>query len=969
MDDVNDLLGRWMRGELTEKGLREWAEDAASRFVQPDLDDIDAYADWELRIQHFADGLQSWTQNAWDAELGESLHVLTGVCAVGRALGVPAIAPQSFWLGHRLLQADRPAAAVPALEDAVSGLSEDAGDADMELAARDILIDALTDVGRTEEAWAQVETFSARSRTLGQPVYEAAALRQRGRLITRLSLGDPLPALREALALRRPLDPPPEWVTRGMGEFLDPLGRLARERGSYQEAMNAFLEWADLDPDPAIRARVTSELGYTCLLAAEEARGAQYLEEAADQARQAGDERAARRWEMESAALLGRPFDASAVETAVTGEVAAYDASAFAIALVQSGCVEEAAPVARRVLVWAQQHRNCELEINMRMVLAADADRRGDPATAVRLLHRAVYLADRFGWQARGVGVRSNLARTFLRDGRNEDALMVAVTGIELSETLKSTASSSEERQQSAAAAVPLYEVFATLTRESQPVNFVAATERSRAENLLLWAVQGDLAGGDVPEQAGRLLDDLRALEVEQEVLHMARTVVLEGSLRRDAKRQELLDALRGFLGETADSVLLPRSHHPRPLESPAELVGPSPAGTSVLYLYTIPEGVCAAVIADTTEPDRASGRFVAWPRAERDKLFSGWHQELADGSRNLAQVLSGRPVDARGRALAATTIDVMVRGLDRFLVEPLRDLLSPLTGHDLMVIPHGELTRAPLWCLLDAASPDHAMTLAPSMALLRHCLGRERPAEGGVVTVPDATGTLDHVPTDLKAVSHWAAGLPGDCTVREAATFEQLVPAAPEARLLHVSTHGVHDVSNPYWSGLVCAAEQAPYRVISRYLNRSGFSDRKDPDGFRLLTVAECMAELRLRNCRLAVLSACESGVSRLHGAGEMTGLPAAMLIGGARSVIATLWKVSDAASTVLMHHFYAYLDQSAGDWHPAKALARARRRLATTSREEAIDILGREKGVPTGDPPFTHPTYTDAFQCYGAP
>ncbi|MFA7764805.1 CHAT domain-containing tetratricopeptide repeat protein [Streptomyces sp. NRRL S-448] len=968
MNDVNDLLGLWMRGELTEKELRDWAERAAPRFV-PDTRDLDAYAEWELRSRRFASTLTSWLKKAQDADLEESLLAYTGVCAVGRALGVTAIARPSFWLGHHLLVANRPAAAVPALEDAVAGLSELADEADMELAARDALIDALTDVGRTKEAWAQAEAFSDRSRALGHRVYEAAALRQRGRLIARLGMGDPLPALRQAVELRRGLEPPPEWLTRKMGEFLEPLGRLARERGSYLEAMNAFMEWADLDPDPAIRARVTSELGHTCLRASEGDRGASYLQEAAKQARDADDERGARLWEMQSAVALGRPVDATVIETAVTSETEAYEASALASALAEAKRVEDAAPVARRVLVWAQQHRNTELEINMRSVLAEDAMRRDDPATAIRLLHRAIYLADRFGWQAHGVGLRYNLTQAFLRNRNGEDAFEVAKTGIAWSQTHQSTAPSSEERQQIAAAAVPLYEVYARLTAESQPANFMAATEHSRAENLLLWAVQSDLTGESLPEEADRLLNDLRALEVEQEVLHMARTVELEGSIKRDERRQELLAELRGLLGETADSVLLPRSHRAQPLESAAELVGTSQPATSVVYLYSTFDGVCVAVIADTTEPDRVSGHFVSWPRTERDKLFSEWHQKLPDGSRNLEQLLQGGPLDARGRALSATAVEQMVRGLDQYLVKPLRDLLSPLTGHDLIVIPHGELTLAPLWGLLDAASPGHALTLAPSMALLRQCLGRDRSAEGGVVTVPDATGSLDHVPTELRAVSRWAADLPGDCAARSVATFEQLVAAAREARLLHVSAHGVHDGSNPYWSGLVCAADQAPCRVISRYLNYSGFSDRKDPDGYRLLTVAECMAELRLRACRLAVLSACQSGVSRLHGAGEMTGLPAAMLIGGARSVVATLWHVSDAASTVLMHHFYSYLDYSADDWHPAKALARARRRLATTSREEAIEILGGGKGVPTGDPPFTHPKYTDAFQCYGAP
>jgi len=140
-------------------------------------------------------------------------------------------------------------------------------------------------------------------------------------------------------------------------------------------------------------------------------------------------------------------------------------------------------------------------------------------------------------------------------------------------------------------------------------------------------------------------------------------------------------------------------------------------------------------------------------------------------------------------------------------------------------------------------------------------------------------------------------------------------------------------------------------------------------PHGARVLTVAEIMGEFSLRFCRLAVLSACESGLAREHAGGEMTGLPASLLVAGAKSVIASLWPVQDEATRLLMQSFYS-------NWHPgdglenspAQALADARNWLRALTESEARSLLGRDAQIPPGAQPFNHPYFTDAFQCFGS-
>jgi CHAT domain-containing protein len=91
---------------------------------------------------------------------------------------------------------------------------------------------------------------------------------------------------------------------------------------------------------------------------------------------------------------------------------------------------------------------------------------------------------------------------------------------------------------------------------------------------------------------------------------------------------------------------------------------------------------------------------------------------------------------------------------------------------------------------------------------------------------------------------------------------------------------------------------------------------------------------------------------------------VPTAFLLAGACNVIASGWPVHDAAATVLMSYVHASLDSGRGI---AAALAEARQKLARTTRRQASLILGREDVIPTADPPFESPIFTDAFVNYG--
>ena len=145
-------------------------------------------------------------------------------------------------------------------------------------------------------------------------------------------------------------------------------------------------------------------------------------------------------------------------------------------------------------------------------------------------------------------------------------------------------------------------------------------------------------------------------------------------------------------------------------------------------------------------------------------------------------------------------------------------------------------------------------------------------------------------------------------CTVDEFSSERATAGAMKEQKnpgILHIATHGFFlprpesDKTHPMMqAGFVLAGINACLR---------GFSiPEKYNNG---IVTAYDTATLDLRQTGLVVLSACESGLGEIEKGEGVMGLRRGFSQAGARSVIMTLWKVSDLYSNMLMKRFYENL------------------------------------------------------------
>lgn len=162
---------------------------------------------------------------------------------------------------------------------------------------------------------------------------------------------------------------------------------------------------------------------------------------------------------------------------------------------------------------------------------------------------------------------------------------------------------------------------------------------------------------------------------------------------------------------------------------------------------------------------------------------------------------------------------------------------------------------------------------------------------EGGYRSVAARAQSLPSIPSTREEVESVASsfGARAEKYVGRAATEERVASAGPKARYLHFACHAVLDSRFPLDSALVLAPPEVEHPG-----NDNG-----------LLQAWEIYERFKL-DADLVTLSACDTALGKESGGEGLVGLVRAFHFAGVRSVLATLWKISDRSTPALMAEFY---------------------------------------------------------------
>lgn len=295
---------------------------------------------------------------------------------------------------------------------------------------------------------------------------------------------------------------------------------------------------------------------------------------------------------------------------------------------------------------------------------------------------------------------------------------------------------------------------------------------------------------------------------------------------------------------------------------------------------------------------------------------IEAFRQLIASAPRGSLQTPHRRHMESLGQKLFGLLIgpvaDLIARG-DRVLIIP---------DGPLHLLPWGALIRddgmptlsESKWKYLAEWKPIHTTLSATVYAELRHSRKRTAllalTAFGDPIYPKSASGSNADV--HVRAIKERGgdlAPLPGSRLEVEQigrlfsvadrvlylgaeATEEHAKSLPSNTNIVHFATHAILDERFPLNSSVVLSIPEK-------------FQEGKENG---LLQTWEIFEQVHI-DADLVVLSACESGLGKEMGGEGLIGLTLAFQYAGARSVMASLWKISDRTTAELMARFYKHL------------------------------------------------------------
>jgi hypothetical protein len=335
----------------------------------------------------------------------------------------------------------------------------------------------------------------------------------------------------------------------------------------------------------------------------------------------------------------------------------------------------------------------------------------------------------------------------------------------------------------------------------------------------------------------------------------------------------------------------------------------------AVLAVQYIGTGVDGALTVTTllfTKTDSGAGIAVIPSVSYADVVMSSGEESITANMLSLTvSDLRDRIVSPPGPMAAdSRALDTLQRDHGLYLGGPLAVKLAEYKAQGkthLCFVPHGPLHYFPFHLLGPEDEPlaaEWCVTYLPHPYLLDRKAGDAAgKTELTAIGVNFAEGNVFH----LEALD--------ECEAEAATIAEAFAPASkllvgPDAkegavrqafatsRRVHLSTHGMHNVSAPWFQCI--------------FLSPDGHATDggTDAGGDGILNAYELL-RLDLSGLDLVTFSACETALGRFDTGDNLRGIPAALLIAGVSTIVGTLWNVETQTSTFFFTRFYRLLKE----------------------------------------------------------
>jgi CHAT domain-containing protein/tetratricopeptide (TPR) repeat protein len=349
------------------------------------------------------------------------------------------------------------------------------------------------------------------------------------------------------------------------------------------------------------------------------------------------------------------------------------------------------------------------------------------------------------------------------------------------------------------------------------------------------------------------------------------------------------------------------------------DIVGVVEPDSSLVYLNVTPDGSSALIVRSVgTKTSISSILIDSFTQVELgDLLANQADPENAFGW--LGDYISQKSSSESWQ----NKLEIAMERVWHFFMEPIVRFLECNGIQKAILIPTGLLIYIPLHAAwkIDASKPvgrHYAMdsvefSYSPNALSLRFARQIKASISNQsllAIQEPQPT-TAPSLPNSKQEIEVAVSFFP-NCQVLEAdqATRENTLSTLPTHSVLHFAGHGFFKLDVPLESGLLLAGDE----VLS----------------------LQDILNLQLKGIRLAILSACETGLAGAKLLDEVFSLPTGLLQAGTAGVVASLWSVHDLSTTILLTRFYQLWRQDGLE--PASALRLAQQWVRDTTNGEKV-------------------------------